>query len=492
MNKIKKLIEYFLYFFAFIITLQTRWIIKPGELNNGYFEYGTISLYATDILIIIILLIFIIHRIVIARSKATKQSRGYDLNEIASSRNFGTRNDNIIWFNFALLEFFIFVSIFFAPDKTLAIFKYLNFLLAIGLFWVLIKAEYNHLKLIYCFLAGIFLQAILGIWQFLSQSTFSNKWLGLAEHTSSLGGTSVIETLNGERWLRSYGGLDHPNMLGGVLAIGIILSIFIILTRKSGELGIWNNDSGITKKTLIPYSLFIILITALFFSFSRGAILSLSVSLLSIVIFYIIKNDWVPLKKLLKLFFLSVIIFIILFFQYKDLVQTRANGEARLEVKSTEERIDSYKYAFSITKKYPFFGVGIGNYTVALFKEIKPIRPSYFYQPVHNFFLLIWAEIGIVGFLLLIIFIIYIIILNFKPARSPACLAEGLIILNYNDSQKKYVSILNLSLILAIIFIMLFDHWLWSLHFGIIFLWFVMGIIYKKVCKERENIIEKI
>ena len=55
-KKLNKIIEYGLYLLVFLLPIQTRWIIKAGELN----EYGTISLYGTDILLIILAVLFIV------------------------------------------------------------------------------------------------------------------------------------------------------------------------------------------------------------------------------------------------------------------------------------------------------------------------------------------------------------------------------------------------------------------------------------------------
>ena len=62
MKKIRKIIEYGLYLLVFLLPWQTRWIIKAGMINGGYSEYGTISLYGTDILLIILLMIKIIQK----------------------------------------------------------------------------------------------------------------------------------------------------------------------------------------------------------------------------------------------------------------------------------------------------------------------------------------------------------------------------------------------------------------------------------------------
>jgi len=55
-------IEYGLYLLVFLLPIQTRWIIKAGMLNGGYWEYGTYGLYATDILLIMLLILYVICR----------------------------------------------------------------------------------------------------------------------------------------------------------------------------------------------------------------------------------------------------------------------------------------------------------------------------------------------------------------------------------------------------------------------------------------------
>jgi len=64
LNKIRKItldkiLEYSVYLVVFLLPLQTRWMAKLGELNGGYWEYGTYSLYFIDILILLIFFLFV-------------------------------------------------------------------------------------------------------------------------------------------------------------------------------------------------------------------------------------------------------------------------------------------------------------------------------------------------------------------------------------------------------------------------------------------------
>jgi O-antigen ligase len=449
MNNIKKIIEYGLYLLVFILPIQTRLIIKGGELNGGYWEYGTISLYMTDILLIILLLLFIIN--LFLKPKITNP-------EVS-----GLRITNY-WWIIGALELFIFISIFFAPDKILAIYRYGVILLGIGLFWLIVRANYNKTKLYFSLLAGILLQAILGIWQFLTQFGFSINYLGMAVHRAEELGTSVIETIGadglGERWLRAYGGLPHPNILGGVLAVGILLVAIIFLKTDEENNQTQNSSPRAEKlKTYFLVMCYVLCVMCLFFTFSRAAWLGLLAELVVIFVMFVLKKELGGQKKFLQLILAGGILVFLLFNLYGNLVNTRISANAPLEVKSNNERIESYKIAKEIIKKNWLFGVGIGNYTLAVRDETVNDKKSLYYQPTHNVFLLVWAEIGIFGllsFLSLLLITGYRLLKNFKNKE------------NFNSYK--------IALLTALIVISIFDHWLWSLHFGVLFFWLAMGL----------------
>lgn len=67
-----------------------------------------------------------------------------------------------------------------------------------------------------------------------------------------------------------------------------------------------------------------------------------------------------------------------------------------LESESIWRRIELVRAAWEMFKTSPIFGIGLGNFIPKLPKFFIP-QGLYFWQPVHNLFLLILAEIGIVG-----------------------------------------------------------------------------------------------
>ena len=61
-HMLKKILDYLLMLFLFLLPWQTRWFYQSGSLNGGYWEYGTFSLYGTQILLWLIIILFAAHK----------------------------------------------------------------------------------------------------------------------------------------------------------------------------------------------------------------------------------------------------------------------------------------------------------------------------------------------------------------------------------------------------------------------------------------------
>ncbi|MFH1583375.1 MAG: O-antigen ligase family protein [Candidatus Falkowbacteria bacterium] len=455
MKFLNKTIEYGLYLLVFLLSVQTRWIIKAGVT-----EYATYSLYGTDVLLLILLVLSII-AVFTANSWIAGHPPVPSGHVRAGARNDKISNDRkICWFISGLLLMSA-VSVFFAANRPLALYKLGWLILGIGLFWLVKSANYDRLKLIYTMLTAVFLQAILGSWQFLTQSSFANKWLGIAFHNGADLGTSVIEAVGTdgvlERWLRAYGGTDHPNIFGGVMAAGILLVIYLILADAPSE------KSPALRSTPWLKGLIIIFTAALFFSFSRTAWLGLAIGLTIIMALAVVGRNLKRQKGLAEIILVMGILLFVLFSQYQNLITSRLGSEGRLENKSISERLVSYQESWQMIKNNWVVGVGLGNYTYALNRQ-TPNQKSFYYQPTHNVFLLVWSEIGIVGLLFFVGVIIFVFIRlrSLSRAKRGICVGYAL----RNDS----------AILIALVVIMTFDHWLFSLHFGVLFFWLVIGL----------------
>lgn len=431
MKYLKILTETFLLIFIFLLPWQTKLILVPA--TNNYLE---LSFYLSYLPLLLSLICFIVYRLLLKKdeSETRKKIPKY-------------------WFFLFAFIFFNIISLFFASDKLLASYKIGVLLLALALFYILklalnqeslLQGFISRSRAIYVFLASIFLQAILGIYQFLSQSTFASKYLGLAFHDPALAGTSVIETSSG-RWLRAYGGLDHPNILAGVLVVALLLAAYLLAKRK-----IINSRLHIYGLLSIFIAYFIYL-SALFFSFSRSAWLAFLVGAVALGLFFFKKEDkWTKGRYFVLLFF-SLMLVATLSFSYRDLLSTRIQASSRLEQISLNERSEQLQSARSLIKKEAWLGLGTGNYIVAL-KNTLPEKEAAYAQPVHNSYILLLLENGIFA---LLSFLLFIFFLGKDNKRGPLFLA----------------------LILALGVLMIFEHWFFSLPFGTLFLLFVLGLI---------------
>jgi len=428
---LQQIIRILFYTFVFLLPWQTKLIIKPSDNN-----FTEISFFVSHIILLLLLMVFLLYRVI--------------------KKDYHSRS-SVMWYSLAGLSLFAFLSFFFAPDKVLAFYMFIILMLGLGLFYFLqegckkfayVDSVIEKSTTVFVFLTSIFFHVLLGIYQFLSQRAFAFKYLGLASHFPEDLGVSVIETSSG-RWLRAYGGFDHPNIFAGVLIIAIILATYYLAKKKA-----------IRTKTETIESLFLFIfyffsLLALLFTFSRSAWVAFIIAFISLVILFIYKKDKWALGRLAALFLFSIILISTIFFSYRELFMMRIEASGRLEQISLDERKDQLATVSKVLKEKWFFGVGLGNYTTYLknsdFDRNGIKKADWQYQPVHNSLFLLWVQSG----LLALVFFITFLITLWKKSREEA-----------------FVWFLLLPLIL----LMFFDHWLLSLPFGVIFLFFILGI----------------
>ena len=431
MLSLKQTIEYLFYLFVFLLPLQTRWILAPGNINNGYWEYGTFSIYGTEILLWAILLLYFVYLI----RTAKKEERMWNL----SARG------GIFLSCLGLLSISI-LSIAWALNTQTAWLSTFRLIEAIALWVFVVNFSFHSRRLFWVIVSSGFVQSMFAVLQFCTKNVFASKWLGMAAQSPIMfSGESVIETTCG-RFLRAYGTFPHPNILGGFLAVAAILSIWLFLSSKN------KMESVISLLFVIENMI------GLGLTFSRSAyfafILS-SIICLAMAILYSKKSQ----QSQKGIFITLVFIFFVLAFSIlnQGLVFSRINAGSRLEQKSFFERGELLQESIQIISRHPLLGAGIGNYTVAAHNEINPQKKSWEYQPVHSLYFLIASELGALGFLF------------FLSAIFLVCA--------YSWHKKNFIGF---CIITSFIVIGFFDHYLWSLYPGIMLFWLGIGIATKK------------
>lgn len=454
----RRLPEFGLYLFVFLLPWQTRLILKQGYLNGGEWEYGTYSLYGTEILLLALILL-----VLFRRAKEKTKLLGFDL---------------------AIGAFFVAAALSFlwAVNRELSLSALIKLVEGIGLIWFVGRTAFSWRGLANAWVASAVIQAGLSLWQFLNQTALANKWLGLASHDPSVLGTFVIEA-DGSRFLRAYGSLPHPNMLAAWLALAILLlfGLYFDLYRRIYQWFIrlqpehqkffWKKAgrqlTGFSFEIVWYLTALICLTLGLLLTFSRSAWLGLAVALAVLTIMIVAKSDQKKFLVLAKLGVVMTLVVGVTFVIFPKPFFSRFQPENRLEKISVESRLNHQEQAFKLFKEYWVVGAGLGNYTQALHDKITPNLKTWEYQPVHNLFLLVPAELSVFG---LVIFLFVLV-------------EVGWAVLQYLRRQRvldRWKGIF----VAAVVFVAttaVVDHFWWTLAFGVWTWWLVFGLWRKAI-----------
>lgn len=412
---IDKIIKWLAGWLVFLLPYQGLFIAREIFWAGAKWQYGSIVFYATEIILVFLLVLLIID-FVRQRPKLSERKN--------------------VFLGMLIVAFIIFsaFSMWWSDDVALAFYRWHFLFLAGVLFLAAQRVPKNFL--LSCLLWSGIIQAVVAIVQFTGQKVGGSTILGMASQDPGTLGVAVVGT-SGGRFLRAYGTLSHPNMLGGFLAVALLTGIYL---------------SVFGRHRIVALSGSLIITAGLFLTFSRGAWLGAGVGLL-LFVFLIIKNNNLPVKKKLFTSVGAVLALVILLSVICwPLLATRVAVNGRLEVKSATERTASWQEAREVIEGNLLGGVGLGQYTVAL-SEKNPNQPAWFYQPAHNAFLLIAAELGVVG---LLIFMMIIILIAQQAWR-----------------KNHYL----LPLVVVLVIISLFDHYLWTSYFGVMLLWLGLFLV---------------
>lgn len=431
MSKINKIIEYLILSFLFLLPWQTAWMWHEGILNGAKWEPGTGLLYGTEILLAVTLLFLVVDYFI--RRKFLISNVKFLM--LVSARPM---------IKLVLLLFLLWVglSVVWARDGGLSVYWWIRLAEGAALFFILGSKNFAVKKIYWTLVLSAIVQTGLSAVQFLTQQVVGNKWLGMAEQLPARLGAIVVE-VDGQRWLRPYGSFAHPNILAGFLLIGFFTAIYLYYMYRQGKLK-W-----------LAGACAAIILSGLLLSFSRSAIL---VAIAGFVAVGII-NIRGRISETIKLWGPLLVVSLVIIFLLRPLMLARVEYSERLEQKSITQRIDYINQSKSVITDHFWLGTGIGNYTYELYLQNSSL-PVWEYQPVHNIYLLIWSELGIVG---LIIFLAWCASIIFFSIR-----------------HKKYIAII-FGAVLAVGFM---DHYFWTQYVGIMMLAIAAALALKE---EKSN-----
>ena len=331
------------------------------------------------------------------------------------------------------------LSLFWSTDWRTSLYVSLHFWLVFGL--ILSLRDFPHAwgGLMLGFCAALAMQIVTGIPEFALQTTRFLAPLGLnwpGPLDASVRGASIVRLADGLSFLRAYGTLPHPNILGG-FALLFLLGPAALFLRKE-------------KPNLLALLLFSLGVILLVLTFSRSAWLGFIFFLLVLVW----KHKAFNHARLIAFIVVGVMSFALTLLPLQRLAQARMNDStSNTEKFSITARNFLSQEALQMIRERPLTGVGIGGFVLQLAERAGE---GYIIEPVHNLFLLAGAELGIPGLLILVGLVIL--------------LARGI------AKTKKLESVLAGATLTGLGVIGLFDHYLWTLAPGRLMLGLALGL----------------
>jgi O-antigen ligase len=266
------------------------------------------------------------------------------------------------------------------PALSLAITAHL---LVLGGFYLLcVNDTFTPAYIGWLFAALLLLQAVFGLLEAWTQNTAflgALHLFGLVSFSAGMSGASIVGAADGGPWLRAYGTLVHPNVLGGMLLIylGAVVERQLATGRR-----LW----------LLVIAVGVVI---LFLSFSRAA----WIGMLAMAVTLSLTLAPGSAGRLRSIFAAAGLAFALMALAFWPIVLARI-GAAPIpvdpEVRSVSERLVLLRVGFAAIGERPLFGLGAGTFTEWVAR--LPGRPAPI-EPIHNVPLLVVAETGLPGIL---------------------------------------------------------------------------------------------
>ncbi|MFZ2187300.1 MAG: hypothetical protein WAV46_01595 [Candidatus Moraniibacteriota bacterium] len=415
------------------------------------------------------------------------------------------------------------------------------------------------------FIISGFFQSLIAILQFIEQ-----KSLGLSileESILSPASPGVAKVVIGsEIFIRSYGLFPHPNILGGFLAVSLLMTIVYpllftsqlfhveqsnsmknvprgtflsFISRCMGKCSTWNTSrSHLAKmfhveqsRSLFLYRMIIFFQSAaLLFSFSKTAIAGFIIGLVLAIfgmkkMFHVEQSNsmknvprgtlidlepdtvqkcstWNKLSaRFNKMGILFHVEHWIIMFGIVLTVLVFASVNLKLFiVQPITERLFYMRSLRVLWQEYAFEGLGIGQFVYRIQDLFSEPLLSWQFQPIHNVFLLVFSEIGVIGLGLFLWFYIYVFLKNNQNVPRGTNQQKGSQCSTWNignkirgmfhveqfsgvqfrgeskGGRKVIAAYLLRSLLVVVVIAMLFDHYFWDIQQGELVLWIILAL----------------
>lgn len=287
-------------------------------------------------------------------------------------------------------------SVVYAANRQLAIFEVVLLVQTLLLYIFIIKkctAARDIAFLVYVIIASLFLQACLILSSFvLGETLVLGPWTVWLEQQ------------------RAGGTVGSPNTAGSFIQLTLAPCLCAAISAKKGWL---RTVGGVTC---------LLGLAALLLTFSRGAWLATVVSFVGFLGLMGLRG-WLPRKVSVFISICGAVLAVV----SCGLVIDRLGSE---EAASVGGRWIMVRLASEILHENAVLGVGANNYAVVMEDYIRyPVYAGQWLHTVHNKFLLVWCELGLLGLLGFVGFLGYSLACGYRvwrardPVLSPIALA---------------------------------------------------------------------
>lgn len=301
------------------------------------------------------------------------------------------------------------------PFYALHYIRLVHFILPVLLFCFLstrlIDTENLGRKIFQVVLAVALFECFVGITQYFRQDSLGLKLLGEQSLTSRHVSGAGFPMSDGSLWLldrffnihrkaqtviRAYGTLPHPNVFGGFLVLSLLGTFFLFQEARR-------------KRWLI--CAIVLQIFTLFITYSRSALFAFALGSLAFLILAYLRKE--KIGALAATVFAGSVACIVLL--YPQLFERGGVVSYNPVVRSADVgRLVYQQTGTQMIKDHPLLGVGFDNYLIEMGRH--PGSQGFF---VHNIYVFLGAELGLIGIALFLWFILRILKKGWEGKADP-------------------------------------------------------------------------